>query len=97
MIGSIYFANEEMSLENKHGEQRMYICAALWGMMGWIGAKQERRGSSCLLCAIFGLPEDGWLVWESSTLCCRYMNVFMNTDTYLHAHLHTKTAEQEDR
>lgn len=23
-------------------------CAALWGMMEWIGAKQERRGSSCL-------------------------------------------------
>lgn len=36
------------------------ICAALWGMMEWIGAKKERRGSSCLLCAIFGLPEDGW-------------------------------------
>lgn len=48
-----------MSLENKQGNKGC-ICAALWGMMEWSGAKQERRGTSCLLCAIFGLPEDGW-------------------------------------
>lgn len=50
-----------MSLERKKKQaNKGCICAALWGMMGWIGAKQERRGSSCVLCAIFGLPEYGW-------------------------------------
>lgn len=41
MIASIYFANEETSWENK---QRIKdVCAALWGMMEWIGAKQKRQ------------------------------------------------------
>ena len=48
-----------MSFENKPGNKGC-ICAALWGMLEWIGAKQERRGSSCLLCAIFGLSEHSW-------------------------------------
>lgn len=70
------------------------ICAALWGMMGWIGAKQKRRGSSCLLCAIFGLPEDGW--------CGRAAHCAVETHEYrhiqyLHAHLHTAARRTEIR
>lgn len=39
--------------------------------MGWIGAKQERRGSSCLLlCYIWS--RRTLLVWESRALCCRF-------------------------
>lgn len=68
-----------MSLENKQGNKGC-ICAALWGMMEWIGAKQERRGSSCLLCAIFGLPEDGW--------CGRETHCVVDTRRLIHECVH---------
>lgn len=69
MIASIYIANEERSWENK--QQGKDVCAALWGMMGWIGAKQKGRASSCLLLCYIWSPRT-WLVWESSALCCGF-------------------------
>lgn len=42
MIGSRDGANEETSLENKQGDKGC-VCAALWGMIGWIGANRREE------------------------------------------------------
>lgn len=87
-----------MSLENKQGKKGC-ICAALWGMMEWIGAKQERRGSSCLLCAIFGLPEDGWCGREAHCVVDTHRLTHECAHEYRHIFActpaHNQTAEEK--
>lgn len=64
-----------------------------WGQAG------EKRKQLRPLCYIWSTGIR--LVWESRALCCgntqAHMNVFRSTDTGLHAHLYTRSAERRNR
>lgn len=62
----MYFANEKMSLEEKVGEERMYMCCTVGDAgMDW-GQAGERRKQLAPLCYIWFVRR--WLVCERNTL-----------------------------